>query len=86
MFQPIGKRQQKYVELSEKVIAGVPQEQYMELSTTLNARTVLYGLGETAPSTGLPLRRDGVPYTVWAHDTWAGENPSYWDPWGSRGV
>eukprot|EP00884_Botryococcus_braunii_P001445 jgi/Botrbrau1/11300/Bobra.0038s0063.1 len=48
------------------------KNQYLELSTSLEKSTVLYGLGETAPSTGMPLRRDGVPYTLWTHDTWAG--------------
>eukprot|EP00884_Botryococcus_braunii_P001437 jgi/Botrbrau1/11294/Bobra.0038s0060.1 len=48
------------------------KNQYLEISTSLEKSTVVYGLGESAPSTGMPLRRDGVPYTLWAHDTWAG--------------
>ena len=40
----------------------------------LDASDRVYGLGERTPSAGLELLRDGLPYTLWAHDIGA-ENP-----------
>ena len=28
----------------------------------------MFGLGERTPSAGMELLRDGLPYTLWAHD------------------
>ncbi len=44
------------------------QDQYIEISSAIPANATLYGLGENAPSTGLVLRRDGIPYALWTRD------------------
>lgn len=44
------------------------QDQYIEISSVIPASATLYGLGENAPSTGLALRRDGIPYALWTRD------------------
>ncbi|CAL8465182.1 g4717 [Coccomyxa elongata] len=44
------------------------KDQYLEISSKIPSTTTLYGLGEQASSTGLPLRRDGLPYTLWTRD------------------
>lgn len=44
------------------------QDQYIEITSGIPASAVLYGLGENAPSTGLALRRDGIPYALWTRD------------------
>ena len=50
------------------------QDQYLEVTQPLDASDRVYGLGERTPSAGLELLRDGLPYTLWAHDIGA-ENP-----------
>lgn len=44
------------------------QDQYLEISTAIPSEATLFGLGEHTSSTGFALRRDGVPYTLWARD------------------
>ncbi|CAL8465181.1 g4716 [Coccomyxa elongata] len=44
------------------------KDQYIEISSAIPANATLYGLGENAPSTGLVLRRDGIPYALWTRD------------------
>lgn len=44
------------------------QDQYLEISSVIPAAARLFGLGEQTSSTGFPLRRDGVPYTLWSRD------------------
>ena len=45
------------------------QEQYLEFSTGIPASSALYGLGERSSSTGIELRRDGIPLALWNHDS-----------------
>ncbi len=45
------------------------QEQYLEFSTVIPASSALYGLGERSSSTGIELRRDGIPLALWNHDS-----------------
>ncbi len=47
----------------------LPQEQYLEFSTTVPASSALYGLGERTSSTGIELRRDGIPLALWNRDS-----------------
>ena len=49
--------------------AALPQEQYLEFSTTVPASSALYGLGERTSSTGIELRRDGIPLALWNRDS-----------------
>jgi len=44
------------------------QDQYLEISTTVPETAALYGLGERTSSTGLELRRDGIPLALWNRD------------------
>ena len=44
------------------------QDQYMEISTSVPETAALYGLGERTSSTGLELRRDGIPLALWNRD------------------
>ncbi|EIE19743.1 hypothetical protein COCSUDRAFT_31111 [Coccomyxa subellipsoidea C-169] len=46
----------------------VIKDQYMEISTTVPETAALYGLGERTSSTGLELRRDGIPLALWNRD------------------
>ena len=41
----------------------------MEFSTVIPASSALYGLGERSSSTGVELRRDGIPLALWNHDS-----------------
>jgi len=45
-----------------------PQEQYLELSTSIPPDSTFFGMGEHASSRGLPLTREGVPITMWNRD------------------
>lgn len=40
----------------------------MEISTSVPETAALYGLGERTSSTGLELRRDGIPLALWNRD------------------
>jgi hypothetical protein len=44
------------------------QDQYIEISTSVPDTAALYGLGERTSSTGLELRRDGIPLALWNRD------------------
>ena len=44
------------------------QDQYIEVTTAVPASSSLYGLGEFTSSTGLRLRRDGLPRALWTRD------------------
>ena len=44
------------------------QDQYLEASTPVPASAVLFGAGEHISATGLALRRDGAPLTLWTRD------------------
>lgn len=44
------------------------QDQYIEVTSAIPANATLYGLGENAPTSGLVLRRDGIPYALWTRD------------------
>lgn len=44
------------------------QDQYLEISTSVPETAALYGLGERTSSTGLILRRDGIPLALWNRD------------------
>lgn len=44
------------------------QDQYMEISTSVPETAALYGLGERTSSTGIELRRDGIPLALWNRD------------------
>ncbi|KAK9807996.1 hypothetical protein WJX73_001583 [Symbiochloris irregularis] len=50
------------------------KEQYIEVSSPIPASATLFGAGEHISATGLPLRRDGVPLTLWTRDS-AAANP-----------
>ena len=45
------------------------QDQYIEITTSANNASSLYGLGERTSSTGLRLRRDGIPLALWNRDS-----------------
>lgn len=40
----------------------------MEISTSVPETAALYGLGERTSSTGIELRRDGIPLALWNRD------------------
>jgi hypothetical protein len=44
------------------------QDQYIEVNSLIPASATLFGAGEHISATGLPLRRDGVPLTLWTRD------------------
>ena len=44
------------------------QDQYIELTSSIPSDANLFGLGEFTSNTGFPLRRDGLPYTLWTRD------------------
>ena len=44
------------------------QDQYIEVSSLIPASATLFGAGEHISATGLPLRRDGTPLTLWTRD------------------
>ena len=44
------------------------QEQYLELTSSIPSSATLFGLGEYTSNVGFPLRRDGIPYTLWNRD------------------
>lgn len=44
------------------------QDQYIELTSSIPSDAILFGLGEFTSNTGFPLRRDGLPYTLWTRD------------------
>ena len=44
------------------------QDQYLEVNSPIPASATLFGAGEHISATGLPLRRDGVPLTLWTRD------------------
>ena len=44
------------------------QDQYLELTSSIPSSANLFGLGEFTTNTGFPLRRDGLPYTLWTRD------------------
>ena len=44
------------------------QDQYIELTSSIPSNANLFGLGEFTSNTGFPLRRDGLPYTLWTRD------------------
>lgn len=44
------------------------QDQYIEVNSLIPATATLFGAGEHISATGLPLRRDGVPLTLWTRD------------------
>jgi hypothetical protein len=44
------------------------QEQYLEVTTPVPEAAVLFGAGEHISATGLELRRDGAPLTLWTRD------------------
>ncbi|KAK9822226.1 hypothetical protein WJX81_001471 [Elliptochloris bilobata] len=48
------------------------KEQYLEFSTVIPKSSALYGLGERTSSTGIELRRDGIPLALWNRDSPAG--------------
>ncbi len=53
---------------SETRLVRAVQEQYLELTTTVEQDAELYGLGERTSTAGLRLRRDGRPLALWARD------------------
>ena len=53
---------------SETRLSLAVQEQYLELTTTVEPDAELYGLGERTSTAGLRLRRDGRPLALWARD------------------
>ena len=44
------------------------QDQYLEISSAIPSSAQLFGLGEHTSELGFPLRRDGIPYVLWARD------------------
>ena len=44
------------------------QDQYLEITTAVPESASLYGLGERTTTTGVRLRRDGVPLALWNRD------------------
>jgi alpha-D-xyloside xylohydrolase len=56
--------------ISEDMIGLVQQlqDQYIEINSPIPASATLFGAGEHISATGLPLRRDGVPLTLWTRD------------------
>ena len=50
-------------------LCTLPQDQYIEITTSTNSAATLYGLGERTSSTGLELRRDGIPLALWNRDS-----------------
>ena len=44
------------------------QDQYIELTSSIPSSAILFGLGEYTSNVGFPLRRDGIPYTLWNRD------------------
>ena len=44
------------------------QDQYLEISSAIPSDAQLFGLGERTSDLGFPLRRDGIPYVLWARD------------------
>ncbi|CAK0786903.1 hypothetical protein CVIRNUC_010117 [Coccomyxa viridis] len=44
------------------------KEQYLELTSSIPSGATLFGLGEYTSNVGFPLRRDGIPYTLWNRD------------------
>ena len=52
----------------------VLQNQYIEVNSPVPETDTLFGLGEHISTTGLALRRDGAPLTLWTRDC-AGADP-----------
>ena len=52
----------------------VLQNQYIEVNSPIPGIDTLFGLGEHISTTGLALRRDGAPLTLWTRDC-AGADP-----------
>ena len=50
------------------------QNQYIEVNSPIPEADTLFGLGEHISTTGLALRRDGAPLTLWTRDC-AGADP-----------
>lgn len=44
------------------------QDQYIEVNSPIPSSATLFGNGEHISATGLPLRRDGTPLTLWTRD------------------
>ena len=44
------------------------QDQYIEVNSPIPATATLFGAGQQISSTGLPLRRDGIPLALWTID------------------
>lgn len=45
------------------------QDQYIELSTSIDTNSSLFGAQERTASKGLTLQRAGSPLAMWNHDT-----------------
>ena len=44
------------------------QDQYLELTTSIQASSHFFGLGERIQSTGMELLKNGLPLTLWTRD------------------
>ena len=44
------------------------QDQYLEITTSIQQSSRFFGLGERVQSTGMELLKDGLPLTLWTHD------------------
>ena len=53
---------------AEDMASPALQDQYLEVTSSIPPSATLFGLGEFNTNTGFPLRRDGLPYTLWARD------------------
>ena len=53
---------------ADKTAPAALQDQYLELTSSIPLSATLFGLGEFTTNTGFPLRRDGLPYTLWTRD------------------
>ena len=49
------------------------QDQYLELTSAVPKEAALYGIGEHISTSGLLLRREGAPLTLWNRDNAASE-------------
>lgn len=49
------------------------QDQYLELTSAVPKEAALYGIGEHISTSGLLLRREGAPLTLWTRDNAASE-------------
>ena len=53
---------------ADDIASPALQDQYLEVTSSIPPSATLFGLGEFTTNTGFPLRRDGLPYTLWARD------------------